>query len=542
LAKYLTGAKNLIRPIPKHVSDVRLHVAVVLDSLKAPAWVALVIKEIQGADFADLAQVVIDSEAPRGQQEASNPLFQRYMAWDVARQGSKLDPLFEVDLSNELADIPLVNGASICADVVLWLSSRQPGEVPPEAARFGVWVYRTGEPAGFWELYHREPVTSSCLAVLDGSATPVAIISEQFTATEMGWSVTRNRAVSYWKASALILKSLRQLYENPAALVKSANNGRPPVESPPRTPPNHIHMVRFFLQNATRTIYRNLRYAGRDAYWFVAWRKNREKFVSQAETFHPEGFTAIPAPEGHFYADPFVLENQGRNFIFFEDYLYRERKGVISVLEIDENGQTGETHCVLERPYHLSYPFVFEHEGEIYMIPETFDAHQIELYRASCFPDCWEMVAVLKEDVHAVDTTLWVENGIFYFFTNVATKGTTPNDLLYLFCAESLTGEWYPHPANPLNADVRRSRGAGKLFKRYGKLIRPAQDCSVRYGYACQLNEVKVLSTEEYLEAPLYRIEPNWSPGLIGTHTINSNDRVEVIDGQIYKRKFSSRD
>jgi hypothetical protein len=143
--------------------------------------------------------------------------------------------------------------------------------------------------------------------------------------------------------------------------------------------------------------------------------------------------------------------------------------------------------------------------------------------------------------VQAVDTTLWVENGLFYFFTNITERGASVNDELSLFVAESLWGQWEPHPGNPLVTDVRRSRGAGKLFHRGGRLIRPSQDCSVRYGYACQLNEVEVLTPTRYREKPLQRIEPDWAPGLIGTHTLNSNARIELIDGQVYRQRYRKK-
>jgi hypothetical protein len=193
----------------------------------------------------------------------------------------------------------------------------------------------------------------------------------------------------------------------------------------------------------------------------------------------------------------------------------------------------------LERPYHLSYPFVFEYQGEFYMIPETYFAERVELYRATEFPYRWELIQVLQDKVAAADTTLWMEDGIFYFFTSIAEKGLTENDNLYLFYSDELTGCWRPHPGNPVCQDVRRSRSAGHLFRRNGSLIRPAQDCSVRYGYACQLNRVECLSPRDFKEAPFERIEPAWHHGLIGTHTINSSEYVEVIDGQIYRSKYS---
>ena len=532
------------------MSGASLRVVIVLDSFAVPAWTAQVISDIKAADFAELVGVVTGEQVPcqpASAPQKSSPLFERYVAWDNSHNSSVFDPLSPVDLSSQLAGVPAVNWTTISADVVLWLSSCTPVELSSEMARFGVWFYQTGEPACFWELYDRQAVTSSCLIALPGSGSSPTVIAKQFAATEMGWSLRKNRTVSYWKAPALILKSLRQLQKGSDPSVQARDSGHFQSalsviagRAPSNAHPSNAQMMRFLARNAARTIYRNTRYRKQEAYWFMAYRTNRERFVSQTNEFHADGFTVIPAPKGHFYADPFILERGGRNFIFFEDYPYREGKGVISVLEISERGPVGEARRVLERPYHLSYPFVFEHEGDTYMIPETLDARRIELYRASHFPDRWELAAVLKENVNAVDTTLWIENGIFYFFTTIAERGTTPNDFLYLFCADSLTGKWRPHPDNPLNYDVRSSRGAGKLFKRHGKLIRPAQDCSVRYGYACQLNEVKILSPNQYLEEPILRIEPTWARGLRGTHTINSNQWVEVIDGQIYRKKFRS--
>src|SRR6185312_12504981 len=100
-------------------------------------------------------------------------------------------------------------------------------------------------------------------------------------------------------------------------------------------------------------------------------------------------------------------------------YPYREGKGVISVLQVKPDGRIGSAQRALERPYHLSYPFVFEHEGSAYMIPETLGSRRIELYRAKAFPFEWELVHILKEDIDAVDTTLWIQGGIYYFFTSV---------------------------------------------------------------------------------------------------------------------------
>jgi hypothetical protein len=139
----------------------------------------------------------------------------------------------------------------------------------------------------------------------------------------------------------------------------------------------------------------------------------------------------------------------------------------------------------------------------------------------------------LQSGVAAYDVTLFVRDGVYWFFANIVERGTASSDELFLFSADSLTGEWMPHPMNPIVSDVRRSRPAGKLFERDGRLLRPSQDCSLSYGGGMQLNEILVLNKTHYEERPVSRIDPDWAPGLVGTHTINSSERFETMDGRM---------
>jgi hypothetical protein len=92
-----------------------------------------------------------------------------------------------------------------------------------------------------------------------------------------------------------------------------------------------------------------------------------------------------------------------------------------------------------------------------------------------------------------------------------------------------------PHPSNPIVSDVRRARPAGRIFLRDGKLIRPAQDSSRRYGGAIVLNEIEVLTETDYREKAVGRIEPNWRRRTVGTHCYTTDGRYETIDG--YRRR-----
>lgn len=520
-----------------------LRVAIVLDSLSVPAWVAGAVAEIE--ELTALQSVVV---LPDRDGSTNLPrLFKRYLDWDANRASCEPDPLAPVDLAGPLKNIPQATLESLepNLDLLLWFSQSDPNAFPPVPARHGLWFFHhgmaghaSGAAAYFPELLGHHPVTSSYLLALPGPGRPVVRIAEAHAASEIGWSLRRQRIAPFWKAAALPGAGLRSLQSN-----FKRPEGISPRHAPPQAaePVTNKSVLRFTARNLARTVDRRLRYSNKEAHWFVAYRTNREQFVAQTGRFTADGFQTLPAPPGHFYADPFVFAWQNRTFLFVEDYLYAEARGVLSVLELLPDGQFSPAREILNCPYHLSYPFVFQHEGEVYLIPETMASRRIELYRAVEMPLRWELVKVLQEDLEAVDTTLWVEDGIFYFFTNLVRPGMTPNDLLYLFTADSLTGDWRPHPDNPVSYDVRAARGAGKLFRMGDKLVRPAQDCSIRYGYGTQLNHVEVLTPRHFREKPLFRIEPDWAPRLIGTHTINSNDAVEAIDGQIYQAKYRNQ-
>ena len=110
---------------------------------------------------------------------------------------------------------------------------------------------------------------------------------------------------------------------------------------------------------------------------------------------------------GHLYADPFLFEHEGRHHLFCEDMPPGASRAVISHTELHPDGAaSGPPVPVLERPYHLSYPFVFAHEGEVFLIPETSAQRRVELYRAVDFPHEWRREQVLLDGLVASDATL----------------------------------------------------------------------------------------------------------------------------------------
>jgi hypothetical protein len=195
---------------------------------------------------------------------------------------------------------------------------------------------------------------------------------------------------------------------------------------------------------------------------------------------------------------------------------------------------------VLERDYHLSYPFLIEEGGELYMIPEMGGNRTIEIYRCVEFPHRWKRERVLVDGLWAVDATLHREGGKWWMFANVANPGAEIHDELCIFSAESLLGDWKPHPRNPVKSDVRNARPAGRLFIQGGKLYRPAQICAPLYGTGVAMNRVTRLDARAFEEEEERRILPAEGSGILGLHTVNRAGNLSVVDAFMRRPRFAN--
>jgi hypothetical protein len=411
--------------------------------------------------------------------------------------------------------------ASRHLDVLLWLGPSSLQGACVGLARLGVWAFHLGDPAlpasehPYWrEVVTQQPVSEIALLRYRNSFECAEVIASHRAPTQLEWRFTLNAAQPTWMAGPLLIRSLLDgLSEDAPGAAKPIRLVHP---QPKAQVSGFTETLRFAAQRTIHS-FRTRTRKGKSAKWCIGV---RPKSLAG-------GFTEIPKPDGSEYADPIVIHNAGRNYLFFEEVPAGVSKGRISCLEILGGAQFGPPFVVLETQHHLSYPFVFAHQGETYMIPESADTLTVPLYRAQQFPVHWEHVANMVEGIPVVDTTPFYLEGVWYFF--VSTK--EPGLECLLFYADRLDGTWQYHPANPISSDARRARPAGSPFYENGRLFRPAQDCSIRYGYAIVLNEILRLSKTEYEERPAGTILPRWRPELLGTHTLNSNDSYEVIDG-----------
>jgi hypothetical protein len=263
--------------------------------------------------------------------------------------------------------------------------------------------------------------------------------------------------------------------------------------------------------------------------WKVAWRLCDTDLPPQPGDICLDDYRILPSDGHRFYADPIVFAANGQRVIFVEDYAYQSGYGIISCTTIASDGSAGPVEPVLDTGSHLSYPFVFARDGQIWMLPESAAADALHLYRCEAFPNRWTRVACLvPEAVH--DATLFEHQGRLWLAASKVAYQSSSWDSLVLYSSDSLLGPWQPHGNNPVVLDRRSARPAGPVIPSVNGLIRPAQDCSRRYGGQIALNKVDVLTATDYAETVLGHIGFAPQSGLSGPHTLCRAFGIEAID------------
>jgi hypothetical protein len=537
-----------------------LRVGVMLDSYVSSAWIARIVQEIQASEFARIELVVLNDLRPSLKTNLRRRLkfafFRLYEQADYWWSRANPDALAATNLTSLLEGVPCLAVHPISTGFIDRLPDEElaairacgldvlfrfgfrilRGEIL-QAARCGVWSFHHGDnrlyrggPALFWEIYEDNPVSGTMLQILTEELDGGRVIYRGSSATHLT-SLYRNRNRNYWKTADFAIRRLRDLDSRGFAYIQAL-----PTYGEQATctrgiyhTPGNLQMLRFLGRLLRRWLKKRFAAVcfGGHSRWFLAIRPR----TSNRRFDDPAEYRLLLLPKGLSYADPFLVERHGKTWLFFESLRFRERRGVISCCELGPDGEPGVPIEVLRRPYHLSYPFVFEHQAQMYMIPETRQNRTIELYRATNFPEQWELDAVLLRNICAVDATLARIGGKFWLFAGVSNGMHSNSEELGVFFADALTGPWTPHPSNPVVSDVLRSRPAGALFYDGERLIRPAQDCGRTYGYALVFSEIVVLTETEYEERPSARIDPGWTKGNRGTHTYSRTERFEALDG-----------
>jgi hypothetical protein len=556
----------------------RLRTVLLLDDLVVPRWVATIIEDMLVSPDVHLVGVVLnEASAERGPappkrlplQRITNAwrhldsvLLARYLRLDAKRYPPDgTDPFGSVNMTDALSAVPrlhvvpvqtlhsdffepaaLADLRALSPDVAVRFGFRILRGDVLDLPRHGVWSFHHGDnrvnrggPPGFWEVMLRWRATGAILQRLSEQLDGGIVLARTWTVTDP-ISVTRNRANLYRAVAPMMLRTLAAVRRRPEASSEPCA-GEPaylPFANQLYTTPSVGALTIGFVRTLARLARAKFNSIRRFEQWRLEYafesKQPATNMTPNAVMYRMKPFT--PSAD-RLWADPFPVTAGGKHLVFFEELLLGSPHARIVVSEFTREMGMSEPRVVFQPPFHVSYPFVFEHEGAWYMMPEMAAHGAQQVFRARAFPGEWELDRVLDLGQPVVDATLLYHDQRWWLFAGTSPGEESAYNELSVFHSASPLGPWCPHVANPVVADARGARPAGRLFRAGDALIRPAQDCTPDYGTAVVLKRVLRLDLEAYVEETIARIDPDWAPGLLGTHTLNAAGGLTVTDSRI---------
>ena len=209
-------------------------------------------------------------------------------------------------------------------DVLLNLSTLDLGGALALAAKYGIWSCHDGEPRSYdgmpplvAAMCDGQDVSHTVLCCRREADGPARVLCRGCFKLD-NKSLARSRAASAWNSSQYVLRSLRALEEHGWEFLATAEDfGEVDHYRLPG-------LARAGAATATRLATRiakgclqrwaERRFSGLEfAIAMRSW---------QAEHSGPcfDGVRWLIPPRGHYYADPFLYEREGKSYLFFEDF------------------------------------------------------------------------------------------------------------------------------------------------------------------------------------------------------------------------------
>ena len=384
--------------------------------------------------------------------------------------------------------------------------------------------WKRGGPPSFWEVYLRKPSTGFVLQILTEELDGGAVIFRGSIPTRR--SYTENIVDLYNESNPYIAKIILQYASSdqlPAAEEKFPYSGY--LWCMPSVMQSIIYLSRTFFLFFSLVVERLI--LRKDNRWGVA-------FVDGSwENANLHKGIEIKNPPNHFLADPFVITKNDRTICFVEDYCYRQKRALIAAIEIIDQKQYKLLGPVIQEPFHMSFPYLFEYKNELYMVPETSEANSIRLYKCIEYPLKWEYQKDIMSDVRAVDSMFFEYEEKWWMLTTMSTKGNEDDtsQLLAYYSDDPLSEDWIAHEQNPLIFDSNIARNGGILDLGSPLPVRGRQKQGFNaYGVALTLARITDLTPSSYNEKEIGKVSPNFFRNINRCHHMHSNGKYTVYD------------
>jgi hypothetical protein len=401
-----------------------------------------------------------------------------------------------------------------------------------QSCKYGIWSFHhadndfiRGGPIGFWEIYLKRNLTAAVLQQLNTALDQGKILRKGYLKT-IDHSFSENidqltEMAAIWPLQVCIdLLNRQDIFKNEVSFSKQVNLYKYPKNG------QFINFIMKLFFNKIKFHYNQMFNAES---WQIAFFKGNTQHVINDTLPKP---TYISSSLSEFYkADPFLWPNEHEKLILFEYFSYKENVGKIAMSDFD-----GKNFKLLDFGFntHLSYPFCFSYEKEVYCIPEQAAAKNVSLYKLNSNGQV-SFVNHLIENFEGRDTSIFFYENQWWLFCTKANY--FENAALFIFCAPTLFETFKPHQNNPVKVDIRNARPAGNLFIKDNVLHRPAQNSAMHYGHMVNINKIKKLNIASFEEEIISCIEPEKFGNYIGIHHIVCQHECVVVD--LKQKRFS---
>lgn len=380
--------------------------------------------------------------------------------------------------------------------------------------------WNRGSAPCFWEVFHKKSGTGFILQLLNTTLDGGKVVRRGTYQTK-GTYVTNLSSV-YSQSNEEIIKFLRSWVEKDTIAVEGSFPFDRKVVKSPSLKDLLIYVLKVYGGLFKRALSnRKLLYKPD---WSVGFSYGMWRQASLSKIIK------LRKRNGTFIADPFPYQHSTGDYIFVEEFEYSQNKGSISIYEVSRTGDSEYLGKIIQEKFHLSFPFIFEFNNELYMVPESSANRDVRLYKCISFPMKWEFVHTLFEDVNFADTMIIEVNGVWALLTNRASCTGEHNSNLSVYTAESpLSKNWKLINDNVyLDSHIARNGG---ILTEAGKLFRVSQSQGFNnYGEKFLINEILELNEDNYREINRHVVNPTFLKNQTCTHHFSNWKDLYVVD------------
>lgn len=379
--------------------------------------------------------------------------------------------------------------------------------------------YRGGPP-GFWEVLFKESQTGFIVQKLTDTLDGGVVLATGSVGTKPLF--TWNCSYVTQQSSFAICKVLSQIAENRELPDPVKQDELGPIYKLPST-------------------FYSLRYISSTS--LLLFRKVLERLLNSSPTWRVFIFDSnwmeidktrgveIPNPEGCFSADPFLISSEIGEFLFVEEFSYAQKKAHIAVYDVSTSIPK-RLGIALNEEFHVSFPYVFRHENNFYMCPETIASRQVRLYKATNFPLDWKLQSVLLDNICAADPLIFFKDGKFWLLANVDPKCSgDSHSMLSVFYSDDLQSKsWLQSELNPVLFDASCARNGGLVCTNDSKLRFGQVQGFNLYGESLRAFEIIKINEVEYKEVEVPLPKPDIGSTFVGMHHLSSIGGKTAVD------------